>query len=227
MSNILKSNKKGCLIVLSGPSGCGKDSVCERLKEYNSDFWVSISCTTRTPREGEEEGISYFFITKNEFEEKIKNNEFLEYAVYNDNYYGTPKDKINEYLNKGIDVILVIEVQGALKIKNKIPEAVFIFLMPPTMKDLVYRLKNRGTETDEKILKRFKEAYKEINEVTKYNYVVVNDELDVATRKVNAIIESQKCMVERIEDVYLNNPEEEIHELLMDDRYFKNNDINY
>ena len=227
MSEIIKSSQKGSLIVLSGPSGCGKDSVGERLKEYNDKFWVSISCTTRKPREGEEDGINYFFITKDEFKEKVKHQDFLEYAVYNGNYYGTPKDKINEYLNKGVDVILVIEVQGALKIKHKVPEAVFIFLMPPTMKDLVYRLKMRGTETNEKIIKRFKEAYKEINEVTKYNYVVVNDDLDEATRKVNAIIESQKCMVERIEEVYLNNPEEEIHELLMDEKYFKNNDINY
>lgn len=226
MSEIIKSNTKGSLIVLSGPSGCGKDSVCERLKEYNNNFWVSISCTTRTPREGEENGINYFFVTKDEFKEKVKKDEFLEYAVYNGNYYGTPKDKINEYLNKGIDVILVIEVQGALKIKHKVPEAVFIFLMPPSMKDLVYRLKKRGTETDEKIIKRFKEAYKEINEVTKYNYVVVNDDLNTATRKVNSIIESQKCMVERIEEVYLNNPEEEIHELLMDEKYFRNNNIN-
>ena len=227
MSKIIKSNNKGSLIVLSGPSGSGKDSVCERLKEYNNNFWVSISCTTREPREGEENGIDYFFITKDEFKEKVKNQELLEYAVYNNNYYGTPKDKINEYLNNGIDVILVIEVQGALKIKHKVPEAVFIFLMPPTMKDLIYRLKNRGTESDEKITNRFKEAYKEINEVTKYNYVVINDDLDEASRKVNAIIESQKCMVERIEEVYLNNPEEEIHELLMDDRYFKNINVKF
>ncbi len=226
MSEIIKSSKKGSLIVLSGPSGSGKDSVCERLKEYNNNFWVSISCTTRSPRKGEEDGINYFFITKDAFKEKVKHQDFLEYAVYNGNYYGTPKDKINEYLNNGVDVILVIEVQGALKIKHKVPEAVFIFLMPPTMKDLVYRLKNRGTETDEKIIKRFKEAYKEINEITKYNYVVINDDLDKAAKKVNAIIESQKCMVERIEEVYLNNPEEEIHELLMENKYFKNNDIN-
>lgn len=227
MSKIIKSNNKGSLIVLSGPSGSGKDSVCERLKEYNNNFWVSISCTTRESREGEENGIDYFFITKDEFKEKVKNQELLEYAVYNNNYYGTPKDKINEYLNNGIDVILVIEVQGALKIKHKVPEAVFIFLMPPTMKDLIYRLKNRGTESDEKIINRFKEAYKEINEVTKYNYVVINDDLDEASRKVNAIIESQKCMVERIEEVYLNNPEEEIHELLMDDKYFKNINVKF
>lgn len=227
MLKILKSNNKGSLIVISGPSGSGKDSVCERLKEYNDNFWVSISCTTRKPRQGEEDGINYFFIDKECFENKIKKDEFLEYAVYNNNYYGTPKDKINDYLNKGIDVILVIEVQGALKIKHKVPEAIFIFLMPPTMRDLVYRLKKRGTESNDKIVERFKKAYKEINELNKYNYVVVNDELDKAAKKVNSIIEAQKCMVERIEEVYLSNPEEEIHELLIDDKEFENKELNF
>lgn len=226
MSDILKSNTRGSLIVLSGPSGSGKDSVCERLKEYKDDFWLSVSCTTRKPREGEEHGINYFFISKEEFEEKIKSDDFLEYAEYNGCYYGTPKDKINDYLNNGIDVILVIEVQGALKIKHKIPEAIFIFLMPPSMKDLVLRLQKRGTETKDKIIERFKKAYKEINEISKYNYVVVNDELDKATKKVNSIIEAQKCSIDRIEELYLNNPEEEIHELLIDNKQFENNEIN-
>lgn len=226
MKNILKSNNKGSLIVLSGPSGSGKDSICERLKEYNDNFWVSISCTTRKPRKGEEEGIDYFFKTKDEFKRLIKENKLLEYAEYNGEYYGTPKEKIHDYLNRGIDVILVIEVQGALRIKKLIKEAIFIFVMPPTMKDLILRLKKRGTESDEKILKRFKKAYQEINLITKYNYVVVNDELDNATKKVNSIIEAQKCMVERIEEVFLNNPEEEIHELLLDNKIFENNDLN-
>lgn len=226
MANILKSNNKGSLIVLSGPSGSGKDSICERLKEYNDNFWISISCTTRKPRKGEEDGVNYYFKTKDEFEKLIKEDDFLEYAKYNDDYYGTPRSKVNDYLNKGIDVILVIEVQGALKIKHIMPEATFIFIMPPTMKDLVLRLKKRGTETDDKILMRFKKAYQEINELTKYNYVVVNDELDKATKKVNSIIEAQKCMVDKIEEVYLNNPEEEIHELLIDNKIFINKDVN-
>lgn len=226
MSNIIKSNTRGSLIIISGPSGSGKDSICERLKEYKDDFWLSISCTTRKPRNGEENGVNYFFMNEEEFENDIKNNMFLEHAKYNGCYYGTPKNRVNEYLNRGIDVILVIEVQGALEIKHKVPEAIFIFIMPPTMKDLVIRLQNRGTETNDKIIERFKKAYKEINEISKYNYVVVNDELDKATRKVNSIIEAQKCRVDRIEEVYLNNQEEEIHELLMDDKEFKNNEIN-
>lgn len=225
MTNILKSSNKGSLIVLSGPSGSGKDSICERLKEYNNNFWVSVSCTTRKPRKGEEEGVNYFFKTKEEFESLIKNGDFLEYATYNNDYYGTPKSRINDYLNGGTDVILVVEVEGALKIKHLIPEAIFIFIMPPTMKDIILRLKKRGTETDDKILKRFKRAYQEINELSKYNYVVVNDELDKATKKVNSIIEAQKCMVDRIEEVYLNNPEEEIHELLIDNKSFINEDF--
>lgn len=226
MSGIIKSNEKGSLIVISGPSGSGKDSICERLKEYKDDFWVSISCTTRKPRQGEEDGVNYYFLTKEEFESDIKEDKFLEYASYNGDYYGTPKAKINEYLNKGIDVILIIEVQGALKVKHSVPEAIFIFIMPPTMKDLIKRLQKRGTEDNEKIIKRFKKAYQEINEIPKYNYVVVNDELDKATKKVNSIIEAQKCMVDRIEEVYLNNPEEEIHEFLIDNKEFKNNEIN-
>lgn len=225
MKNIIKQKNRGSLVVISGPSGSGKDSICERLKEYNDNFWVSISCTTRKPRIGEEDGINYFFVTKEEFENKIKNNELLEYAMYNNEYYGTPRSVINKYLEEGKDVILVIEVQGALKIKQSIPEAIFIFIMPPTMSELIQRLKKRGTDTKDKIIDRFRTAYKEINELSKYNYVVVNDELDNATKKVNAIMLSQKCMVDRIEEVYLSNPEEEIHELLIDDVDFVNEEF--
>lgn len=226
MKSIIKQKSKGSLIVISGPSGSGKDSICERLKEYNDNFWVSISCTTRKPRQGEEEGVNYYFKTKEEFEKLIEEDELLEYAIYNEEYYGTPKKVINEYLNKGIDVILIIEVQGALKIKYKIPEATFIFIMPPSMKDLILRQKKRGADSNDKIIKRFKMAYQEINELSKYNYVVVNDEIDNATRKVNSIIIAQKCMVDKIEEVYLKSPEEEIHELLIDNKDFKNENFN-
>lgn len=222
MKNIIKQKTKGSLIVISGPSGSGKDSICERLKEYNENFWVSVSCTTRKPRDGEEEGINYYFRSKEEFENLIEKDELLEYAIYNEEYYGTPKKVINEYLNKGIDVILIIEVQGALKVKHKVPEATFIFIMPPTMKDLILRQKKRNSDSNDKIIKRFKRAYQEINELSKYNYVVVNDELDNATRKVNSIIIAQKCMVDKIEEVYLKTPEEEIHELLIDNKEFIN-----
>lgn len=216
---MLKLNKKGSLIVISGPSGAGKDTVVNKLKEINDNIWVSISCTSRLPRGQEENGKDYFFLTKEEFEEKINNNEFLEYAVYNDNYYGTPLYKINEKLNEGVDVILVIEVQGALYVKQHVKDAIFIFIMPPSMEELKNRLVNRKTESKDKILDRFKTAYNEINEITKYNYVVVNDDIEAAANKVNSIIMSEKCRVDRIEDVYVSNKEEMIHELLIDKEF--------
>lgn len=216
---MLKINKKGSLIVISGPSGAGKDTVVNKLKEINDNIWVSISCTSRLPRGSEVDGKDYFFLTKEQFEEKINNNEFLEYAVYNDNYYGTPLYKINEKLNEGVDVILVIEVQGALYVKQHVKDAIFIFIMPPSMEELKNRLVNRKTESKDKILNRFKTAYNEINEITKYNYVVVNDEIEFAANKVNSIIMSEKCRVDRIEDVYVSNKEEIIHELLMDKEF--------
>ena len=216
MSNILKTKEKGNLIVISGPSGAGKDTIVEKLREINNNFWLSISMTSRDIRSNDIPGETYFFVSKDEFEKRIKEGIFLEYAIYNDNYYGTPKDKISDKLNNGIDVILVIEIQGALKVKELVPDAIFIFIMPPSLNELRRRLVNRGTDSKEKIFNRFKTAYKEINEVTKYNYVVVNDNIDVATRKVNAILLSERCRVDRIEDIYLNNMEEELHELLVE-----------
>ena len=224
MSNIIKQKERGSLVVISGPSGCGKDTVVAKYLEKNKKAWLSISCTSRPMRPGDEEGKTYYFLTKEEFEEKINNNELLEYATYNDNYYGTPKAKIEEKLKKGIDVFLVIEVQGALKIKELIPESICIFILPPSMKELRNRLVGRKTETKEKILKRFTAAYQEINEVTKYNYVVTNDKINKAVEKVKAILLSEKCRVDRIEEVYLDNSEEAIHELLMGED-FDNEDI--
>jgi len=166
---MLKLKKKGLLIVVSGPSGAGKDSVCEKVVLNNPNAWISVSCTSRPIRGDEVEGINYFYLTKEEFEEKIKNDYFLEYAMYNDNYYGTPIEKIEEKLNQGIDVILVIDVQGAINVKKIYEDAVFIFILPPSMEELKSRLIKRGTESEEKILSRFKVAYKEINELSKYN----------------------------------------------------------
>ncbi len=221
---MIQLKNKGQLIVLSGPSGCGKNTICNALLKRNQKLWLSISCTSREPRGVEKDGKDYFFLTAQEFEKKIEQHDFLEYAKYNGNYYGTPKSKIEEYLNQGIDVILEIEVQGALKVKEKIKDALFIFIMPPSMQELKRRLENRGTENESKIMNRFRIAYQEINEVSKYNYVVVNDDVDLAVEKVNAIITAEKCRVDRIEDVYLNSEEEEIHEFLMD-KEFDNHDI--
>ncbi len=224
MSKIIKQRERGSLIVVSGPSGCGKGTVIQEFLKGHKDAWLSISCTSRDPRPGDVPNESYYFITREEFEEKIEKGEFLEYAEYNKNYYGTPKEHIEERLAKGIDVILEIEVQGALKVKELVPEAICIFIMPPSMKELKKRLVGRGTESKEKVLGRFKTAYQEINNVTRYNYVVTNDDVENAVAKMSAILLSEKCRVDRIEEVYLNNEEEEIHELLMDEEFI-NEDI--
>lgn len=223
---MIKSNKKGMLIVISGPSGCGKDTVVRELMKNNDNIWLSISCTSRQPRDKETNGKDYFFLTREEFEEKIKTNDLLEYAEYAGNYYGTPKSKIKEKLDAGIDVVLIIEIQGALKVKELLPETLFVFILPPSMKELKNRLLGRNTESKEKAIERFKTAYKEINEVTKYNYVIVNDVIETAANKINSIITAERCRVDRIEEVCLNNPEEEIHELLLEDKIFLNKDIN-
>ena len=217
---MIKSKNTGQIIVISAPSGAGKGTIIKKLLENNSkDRWLSVSATSRKPRTGEKEGVNYYFITEDEFKNKIKEEYFLEYTNYAGNYYGTPKEYIREKINKGIDVILEIEIEGATNIKKLIPEALFIFIMPPSLKELVKRLKGRGTETNDKIIKRFNAAYREVNEVTKYNYVVVNDEIDTAVDKIESIIKAEKCRVDRIEEVYLDTKEEEIHELLMDNNF--------
>ena len=221
---MIKTKKKGLLIVISGPSGCGKDTVVKSLMEKNKNIWLSISCTSREIRGNEKDGVDYYFLSNEEFEEKIKNNEMLEYAKYADNYYGTPKEYISKHLDNGEDVILVIEIQGALKIKELLPDTTFIFILPPSMDELKNRLTNRGTETKEKIDKRFKRAYTEINEVSKYNYVVVNDEVNIASDKINAIITAERSRVDRIEEVFLNTKEEAIHENISNKKFI-NNDI--
>lgn len=224
MSKIIKTKERGNLIVISGPSGAGKGTIVDGLKNVNENIWVSISMTSREPRKNDISDETYFFVSREEFEERISRGEFLEYAIYNENYYGTPRDKIAHKLEQGYDVVLEIEIQGALKVKELVDDAIFIFILPPSMRELRNRLVNRGTDSKEKILNRFKRAYQEINEVTKYNYVVINDDIDKAVKKVNAILLSERCRVDRIEDVYLNNMEEEVHELLID-KEFENKDI--
>ena len=174
---IIRKNT-GQIIVISAPSGAGKGTViAELLKNDDKSRWLSVSATSRGMREGEKEGVNYYYLTEEEFKKKIDEDYFLEYTNYAGNFYGTPKEHIKKHLEKVIDVILEIEIEGATNIKKLIPEALFIFIMPPSLKTLVKRLKGRGTESNDKIIKRFHEAYKEINEVTKYNYVVVNDEI--------------------------------------------------
>ena len=219
---MIKTNNKGLLIVVSGPSGAGKDTICQKLIKENSNIWMSVSMTTRKPRPLEKDGVDYFFVSSEEFENKINDNTFLEYASYNDNYYGTPKDKVEEKLNEGKDVILVIYINGAINIKKIIPSALFIFIMPPDMETLKNRLIGRKTESKDKVVERFITAYNEVNNYKKYNYVVVNDKVEDAVNKVKSIIQSEKCRVDRIEDIYLGNKEELIHEILID-KNFENN----
>ena len=219
---MIKTNNKGLLIVVSGPSGAGKDTICHKLIKENSNIWMSVSMTTRKPRPLEKEGVDYFFVSSEEFENKINDNTFLEYASYTDNYYGTPKDKVEEKLNEGKDVILVIDINGAINIKKIIPSALFIFIMPPDMETLKNRLIGRKTESKDKVVQRFITAYNEVNNYKKYNYVVVNDKVEDAVNKVKSIIQSEKCRVDRIEDIYLGNKEELIHEILID-KNFENN----
>lgn len=219
---MIKTNNKGLLIVVSGPSGAGKDTICHKLIKENSNIWMSVSMTTRKPRPLEKEGVDYFFVSSEDFLNKIKDNTFLEYASYNDNYYGTPKDKVEEKLNEGKDVILVIDINGAINIKKIIPSALFIFIMPPDMETLKNRLIGRKTESKDKVVQRFITAYNEVNNYKKYNYVVVNDKVEDAVNKVKSIIQSEKCRVDRIEDIYLGNKEELIHEILID-KNFENN----
>lgn len=213
---MIKTKKQGLLIVLSGPSGSGKNTICDEVKKNNLNIWESISMTSRSPRDGEIDGKDYYFVSSKEFEEKIKEDKFLEYAEFAGNYYGTPRENIQKHLDNGEDVILVIEIQGALQIKKKLPQALFVFLLPPSMAELKRRLTDRKTESKSKIMERFETAYKEINELSKYNYVIINDKVNDAVMKLEAIIKAERCRVDRIEEVFLDSPEEKIHEILVD-----------
>ncbi|NMA95617.1 MAG: guanylate kinase [Clostridiales bacterium] len=191
------NNRDGLLIVISGPSGAGKGTVCKAYLKDNRDTILSISATTRNPRGSEKEGVSYFFKDRPTFEAMIKNGEFLEYAKVYDNYYGTPKEYVFRHLKKGLDVILEIDIQGALQVKKRFPEGVFIFIMPPSMEELKRRIVSRGTDTPDAIIKRFKSAYDEINYIDQYNYVVINDTIDNAKSTIESIITAEKSRVDR------------------------------
>ena len=179
---------KGVLLIVSGLSGAGKGTICKRIMEKYPDYELSISATTRDPRPGEVDGREYFFITKEEFEERIRNDQLLEYAKYVDNYYGTPKDWVLAQMEQGKNVILEIELQGAFQVRDKIPEAVLIFIMPPDMEELERRLRGRGSETEEQIKKRLLRAMEEIEYVDQYDYVIVNEEVEKSVEMLHTIV---------------------------------------
>ena len=224
---MIKTKTTGELIIISGTTCAGKGTVIKKLLEDNDNITLSTSYTSRPIRPKEKDGIDYYFVTREEFEKKIKNNDFLEYAcVRYGEYFGTPKKEVIDILNSGKDVILEIDVQGAEIIKEKFPNTLLIFILAPSMEEVKRRIINRKTETKEQIIDRFKTAYREINEVNKYNYVVVNDDIDKCVEKVKSIIIANKCRVDRIEEMSVENEEEFMHELLID-KDFQNIKIEY
>ena len=224
---MIKTKKRGELIIISGTTCAGKGTVIKKLLENHNDIVLSVSYTSRPKREHEINGLDYYFVTQEEFEEKIKNNDFLEYAkVHYGAYYGTPKAEIIEQLNTGKDVILEIDVQGAKQIKELFPETILIFIMPPSMEEVKRRIIMRGDENKEQIISRFKTAYNEINYYNNYNYVVVNEDLIESVKKVEAILISEKLRVDRIEELSVENQEEFMHELLIE-KDFINEKVDY
>lgn len=194
----MKLNQRGLLVVISGPSGVGKGTVRKALFEIDGhDLVYSISMTTREPREGEVDGKDYYFVSKEEFLRCIKNDQFLEYAEFVGNYYGTPKDKIDEQIELGKEVVLEIEVQGALQVREKVKDAVFIFIAPPNREALYRRLLRRGTENPETIQNRMEKAEREFPLAHKYDYIVVNDEVTNAADRIIAIIRAEHAKTER------------------------------
>lgn len=197
--------ERGLLIVLSGPSGVGKGTVRKELfSQPDTNYEYSISMTTRKPREGEVDGVDYFFRSHEDFENLIEEGRLLEYATYVGNYYGTPLDYVNETLDAGRDVFLEIEVQGASQVRAKVPDGLFIFLAPPSLSELEQRLVGRGTETDDVIASRIRAARQELEMMNLYDYVVENDEVSFACDRVNAIVSAEHCRRERVEKRYLS-----------------------
>jgi guanylate kinase len=185
--------QRGQLIILSGPSGAGKGTVCQAATAHNPNLKISISATTRAPRGAERDGVEYFFLDKADFEKKIEENAFLEYAKVHDHYYGTPKAHVLQMLDEGTDVILEIDVQGAAQIKEKLGFGVLIFIAPPSIQVLKERLVNRKTDSDAQIQLRMKNALTELKQAEHYDYVIVNDTVDQAAADLEAIIRAERC----------------------------------
>lgn len=188
---------RGLLIVLSGPSGAGKGTICSRLRAEMPNLTYSVSMTTRQPRVGEVEGVNYFFRDKEEFEELLKEDAFLEYAKVYDNYYGTPKKHVMDLLDQGKSVLLEIDIQGAMQVKERYSDAIFIYIVPPSLTELSARLRGRATDSEEVIDKRLSLACSELALAHRYDYIVVNDDLDEATEKTASILRAESCKISR------------------------------
>jgi len=187
------SNHSGLLIIVSGPSGVGKGTICNALLEkYPQDYALSVSATSRKPRGEEQDGREYFFHTREEFEKMIEDGMLLEYANYTGNYYGTPRQWVEERMQEGISVILEIEYQGGFQIKSKLPETLMIFIMPPNVEELISRLKNRGTETQEQILRRLEKAEEEMAVAERYDYIIVNEDVEKSVEMLHNIVLYEK-----------------------------------
>ena len=200
----MKLNDRGLLIVISGPSGVGKGTVRRALFNMpKHNLTYSVSMTTRDMRPGEVDGVDYYFVKKEEFAQKIKEGKFLEYAESVGNYYGTPLDKVNEQLDKGNEVVLEIEVEGAQQVKNKVPDCVMIFIAPPGKQALYDRLRNRGTESEEVIQQRIEKANREFQKAYLYDYIVVNDDVNNAADRIMAIIRAEHAKTERSIHAYM------------------------
>ena len=194
----MKEQRNGLLLVISGPSGVGKGTLVNALMERNQKIKMSVSATTRAPRPGEIEGVHYFFKTEEEFKAMVDRGEFLEYIhVFGSKYYGTPRSFVEQQLASGYDVILEIDVQGAMKVKQAFPDAVLMFITAPSMSEIKSRLIGRGTETMEQVEKRFATAFEEIKMIPRYDYVVANDVVDVAVHHMEAILEAERCRTSR------------------------------
>lgn len=192
----------GLLIVLSGPAGVGKGTVCTALRSRMPELVYSVSATTRQPRPGEIDGINYFFKTKDQFLQMIEQDALLEHAEYVGNYYGTPRDFVEETLNSGKNVILEIEVQGAMKVKEKFPQAIMVFLLPPSLDELKSRITGRGTESIDTIKTRMNVAVEELSLLAHYDYAVLNDEIEIACDKIRSIIIAENCRRDKLPEQY-------------------------
>lgn len=195
--------ERGLLLVVSGPSGAGKGTVIEELFRRRAGLFYSISATTRAPRPGEVDGEQYYFLSKEEFEQEIAQDNMLEYARYCENYYGSPRGPVEDKRAQGLDVILEIEVQGAMKVRHNCADATLVFIMPPSIEELAKRLRGRGTESEDVVRRRLETSKAEIQTASAYDYIVLNDEVERAARDVDCIITAEKLRSQRYTDGFL------------------------